>query len=486
VTQTAPHALNWIDGTWVDTPDVRNSVDPATGERIGTWACAGPAETASAIAAAASAFANGPWKDDRHLRSRALMRLAELFESNADELVSLLMHENGKIGGEARFEVGMVAPKLRYWAAMALTDHGRASVPTPGRISMVLREPVGVVGIIVPFNSPVILAVRALGPALAAGNAVVVKFPEQTAQVNTAFMRVLASCADIPAGVVNAITSDVDGASEIVTSPRVPAISFTGSTRTGRAIAAAGADRLKRFSLELGGKTPVILFDSCDLDAALPTVVKAVTTFAGQFCMTGSRLLVQAGIADEVRTRLAERLGGVRVGPAADPESDMGPLIDEANVERVDAMVEEAIAAGASVVVRGGPVTDGPLATGAFYRPTVVETQDRKLRIVQEEVFGPVVTLTVFETEEEAVEHANDSEYGLAASVWSRDLDQPLRVAQALQSGTVWINDWAAVFDEAEEGGYKQSGLGRLNGIAALEDFTEYKHVAIRTGGGGH
>jgi acyl-CoA reductase-like NAD-dependent aldehyde dehydrogenase len=278
----------------------------------------------------------------------------------------------------------------------------------------------------------------------------------------------------------------VTGAREVlnflVKSPDVPTISFTGSTRAGRAISLTGAGRLKRLGLELGGKTPMLVFDDADLEAALPKLEKAVTVFAGQFCMTGSRLLVQSGIADEVRRRLAQRLTNVRVGPAADPTSEMGPMIDKANVERVNQTVEAALAAGARAVVRGGPVSEGPLARGAFYRPTLLEVTDASLPIVQEEVFGPVVTMQVFDSEAEAVALANDSEYGLAASIWSRDVDRPLRIARDLLVGTVWVNDWVMMRDEFEEGGYKQSGRGRLRGLTGLDDFLEYKHIVLNPG----
>src|SRR5882762_10583868 len=215
-----------------------------------------------------------------------------------------------------------------------------------------------------------------------------------------------------------------------------------------------------------------------DIDAALPALEKALTVFAGQFCMTGSRLLVQRGIADKVRDGLAERLRAVKVGPASDPTSDMGPLIDKANVARVEKVVEAAIADGAKAIVLGGPITEGPLEKGAFFRPALLEVSDPKLPIVQQETFGPVLTLQVFDNEREAVTLANDSEFGLSASVWTRDVDRSLRIAQALEVGSVWINDWAKVYDSTEEGGFKQSGLGRLNGLAALDDFIEYKHIA--------
>ena len=475
-------AKNWIDGDWVDSADRRDSFDPATGRRIGTYAHAGRADVERAVAAAVRAFRTSPWKDDRRLRARVINAMADRFEERRDELIELLALNNGKVKPEATFEIDMVPPKLRYNAALVLSEFGRASAVEPGRLSLVLREPLGVAGVIAPWNSPVILTIRSLAPALAAGCTTVIKLPEQTGQINGLFAEVIAQTEGLPPGVINVLTSDRQAANVLIESPDVPAISFTGSTRSGQAISATGAAHLKRFGLELGGKTPMIVFDSADLDAAIPTLEKAVTTFGGQFCMTGSRLLVQRSIADEVRTRMAEALERVKVGPAADPTSDMGPLIDKDNVARVNRVVDEAVRAGARVIVRGGPVAEGELSQGAFYRPTLLEVDDSKMDIVQQEVFGPVVTFEVFDDEAEAVARANDSVYGLAASIWSRDVDQPLRVARELESGTIWINDWAVIYDESEEGGYKLSGQGRLNGLAALEDFMEYKHIALRPG----
>jgi len=300
--------------------------------------------------------------------------------------------------------------------------------------------------------------------------------------VNSLISEVLSETDDLPAGVVNVLTGGRESLEHLVETPNVPVISFTGSTQTGRAISGTGAARLKRFGLELGGKNPVVIFNDADLEAAVAKVTEGLIVFAGQFCMTGSRVIVQRGIAHQFRTTLAERLEKVRVGPASDSRSEMGPLIDKPNVERVNKMVEDAIAAGAKIIVRGGPATDGPLANGAFYRPTLLEVTDSSLPIVQQEVFGPVLTMQVFDTEAEAVALANDSEYGLAASVWSRDIDRPLRVARALQAGTVWINDWANIRDEFEEGGFKQSGRGRLRGQAGLDDFLEYKQIALKPG----
>ena len=309
-------------------------------------------------------------------------------------------------------------------------------------------------GLIIPWNSPAYLMVRALAPALAAGCTAVVKMPAQAAQTAALHSEIIAGVPEIASGVVNIFTeSGSDGARWLVDSPQVPVISFTGSTHTGRLIAQAAAVHLKRVGLELGGKTPHLVFDDADLNAVLPVLEKSSTVFAGQFCMTGSRILVQRGVAERLKAGLAERLERVRPGPAADPKSDMGPLIDKAAVARVDAAVKEALRAGATAIVRGGPSTDPKLAGGAFHHPTLLEVTDASLPIVQRETFGPVQTLQVFDTEEEAVRLANDSEYGLHACIWSRDVDRPMRVARQLEAGLVSINSWGNLAVESEEGG---------------------------------
>lgn len=476
-------ARNWIDGEFIGAPRDHESINPASYEVIGSYADAGVDAAQRGVAAALKAFKTTSWSIDGELRARTLNQIADAFERNQAELIDLLALEVGKVKGDAAFELGFAAPKLRYYAAKALVDGGRAITPKPGKISMILRQPVGVAGVIAPWNSPVVLVIRSLAPALAAGCTAVIKLPGQVAQIAHLMSRTMAEANDLPQGVINVFTeSGPEGSAYLVDSADVPVISFTGSTRVGRAITASGARHVKRFSLELGGKTPMILFDDADVETALPVLEKSVTTFGGQFCMTGSRLLVQRGVAGKVRDGLASRLEAVKVGPASDPKSDMGPLIDRKNVARVNAVVETAIAQGAQVLVRGGPVADGQLARGAFYAPTFLEVTDPKLAIIQEETFGPVLTMQVFDDEAEAVRLANDSEYGLAASVWSRAVDRSLRVAQAIEFGTVWINDWAKVYDGAEEGGFKQSGLGRLNGFAAMEDFVEYKHIALAPG----
>ena len=476
-------AKNWIGGEWLDCPKHTDSINPATSEVIGSYADAGREDAVKAVAAAVAAFRDTDWKDNRRLRARVLNQMADRFEARRDELVQMLSLENGKVISESEFEVDMVPSKLRYWASTVLTEYGRAAELAPGHLSFVIRSAVGVAGIVAPFNSPVLLTIRSLGPALAAGTTMAVKMPGNTAQVNRLFSEIISEAADLPKGVINIFSeSGSEGSQFLMESPDVPVISFTGSTKTGKAISAIGAANLKRFGLELGGKTPMLVFDDVDIEATAPRIQKALTTFSGQFCMAGTRLLVQRTIADKFRAAIVKQLEGVKVGPASDPSSDMGPVIDKKNVTRIDKMVEDAIAAGAKAVVRGGPINDGPLAKGAFYRPTLLEVTDSKLPIMQQEVFGPVLAMQLFDTEAEAIAIANDTDYGLAASIWTRDVDRPLRVGREIKAGTVWINDWAVVYDEFEEGGYKDSGVGRLNGVSAIDDFLEYKHIAFNTG----
>lgn len=392
-------AFHWINNQWVDSRIYKESINPANGEVIGKYADGGRAEALMATAAAKNAFKDSAWKVDRQLRYKVINELADMFEVYRDRLVEMLMLENGKVRAEAEFELGLVAPKLRFYAALGLTEYGRAMETKPGSFSMVLKEPIGVAGIIAPWNSPVVLMIRSLAPALAAGCTTVIKMPSQTAQINSLMCEVFESVKGVPAGVLNLFTeSGSDGAAFLIESPDVPVISYTGSSRTGQLLMRNGAPQLKRWNFELGGKTPMIVFDDADLGVVIPTLEKSITVFSGQFCMTGSRILVQKRVSEKLKEELSLRLKNVKIGPASDPSSDMGPLIDKANVNRVNKIVEDAISDGAKVLVRGGIVAEGDLAKGAFYAPTLLEVTDNSMKIVQEETFGPVATVQVFDS----------------------------------------------------------------------------------------
>src|SRR3954462_3089067 len=370
------HAEHFIDGHWQGSSTVSQSFSPATGEPLGTFADGGAPEARAAIEAARRAFRTTAWSRDRGLRSRALLQMADLLERRRDRFVQGLAQENGKPLAEAGFEIDLTIPKLRYAAALALTDSGRAAEVSPGLYGQTLRQAAGVAGIIVPWNSPVVLVVRSLAPALAAGCTTAIKMPGQTALVNGMFAQLLADTDSLPAGVVNIFTeSGNEGAPLLISSRDVDVISYTGSTAIGRIIMRDASALLKPVSLELGGKTPSIVFDDADLEAVVPTLVKSITVFAGQFCMTGSRILAQRSIADELREGLRQGLEAVKVGPGDDPGSDMGPMIDQANVDRVDAVVERALAYS-TAIVRGGRPDDPELSLGAYFRPALLEVED--------------------------------------------------------------------------------------------------------------
>ncbi|WP_326565794.1 aldehyde dehydrogenase family protein [Amycolatopsis rhabdoformis] len=474
-------ARHFIDGRRTAGGPVRESLNPATGAVLGTFADGGAAEADAALTAATRAFASG-WAHDRELRARVLFEIADELERRRDEVVLALARENGKVLGEAAFEVGLAIPKLRYYAGLALSDLGGAAETRPGLYSFSLRQPIGVAAVIVPWNSPVVLAIRSFAPALAAGCTVAMKLPGQTGVLNGLLLDIIAAAPSLPSGVLNAFTeSGNEGAPLLVTDPRAGVISYTGSTAVGKAIMRQAADRLVPVSLELGGKSPMVVFDDADLEAAVPVLTRGITTFAGQFCMAGSRILVQRGVADELRERLAKSLTAVRVGPGDDPASDVGPMIDHSAVERVGHLVEAALEY-ATPIVRGGAPEDPELAGGAYFRPALLEVDRPDVPLVQQETFGPVATFEVFDDEDHAVTLANATDYGLAASVWSRDVDRPLRVARRIDAGTVWTNTWGVVNDSFEEGGFKHSGVGRLNGRRALEEFQEIKHLVHAPG----
>jgi betaine-aldehyde dehydrogenase len=475
-------AGHFIAGEWITGGGKpRQSFDPATGEALGGW-LPGSAELAGqAIAAARSAFDRSAWPASPRQRAQALFEFADRLEARKDELGALIVAENGKLQAEAAGEVAGAVSEIRYYAGLARNITGRTLETAPGNVSLLNREPAGVAAIIVPWNAPVTLLVRSLAPALAAGCTAVIKPAEQTPLIHRAVIECLAGCPSLPAGVVNSVNENGSAVGEaLVVSPDVDVVSFTGSSRTGRLIMAAAAPTLKRLSLELGGKAPAIVFDDADLETAVRELTRGALVMAGQICIAAARFLVHEKVLPEFREKAKAAFAAVRVGPGADRQSQMGSLIDVENRSRLERLIEQAGDEGSMVLKGEAPA--GVLAKGAFLTPTLFEIGDLRSGLVQEELFGPIVSLESFADEAEAVHKANATRYGLAASVFTRDLARATRVSRAIRAGTVWLNCHTRLLAEAETGGYRHSGLGRLHGAEGLNDFLETKHVYFEAG----
>ena len=462
----------WTTGTATERIPV---LDPATREQLTTVAQADPAEVSAAVEAANAAHRDRRWRGLLPRQRRdVLLRLADLVERDAEQLAVLDTLDNGKAIERARGDVELGLQAIRHFAGTPTRLAGTVHAAGPDRHVYSVREPVGVVAAVLPWNFPFMIAAWKLAPALAAGCTVVVKPAEQTPLTA---LRLAALCleAGVPEGVVNVLTGDGRTGAELVAHPGVAKVSFTGSTEVGRHIMAAAAPSLKRLTLELGGKSPNIVFADADLDLAVPNAVRAVFGHSGQMCTAGSRLLVERGIVKEFLNRLVPAVEALRIGPGLTGGINIGPLVSQEQYDRVTGYVELGRAEGAEVAVGGEPLP-GP---GWFVPPTVFTDVTPDMRIAREEIFGPVATILPFDTEEEAIALANDSEYGLAAGVWTGSLARAHRTAAALEAGTVWINTYNEFDPAVAFGGMKQSGLGRDLGDAAVDGFTELKSVTI-------
>ncbi len=471
----------YINGNWVDANvgNTRDIINPFNQEVIATVAEGDASDTKAAISAAREAFDKGEWPTTPATERGAIVRrIAELIERDKEELARLESLDTGKTVEESRGDMEDIAGVFRYFAELADKDGGELiDSPIPNSISKVVREPVGVCGQITPWNYPLLQASWKLAPALATGNTLIMK-PSEITPLTTIKVFELIEEAGVPAGVANLVlgAGNTVGA-ELSDNTDVDLISFTGGIVTGKKIMQAASVNVKKLALELGGKNPNVVFADADFEVAVDQALNGVFFHAGQICSAGTRLIVEERIHDEFVNALVERVKKFKLGNGFDEDTQMGPLISAEHLAKVEKYVETGIKEGATVAVGGSRPDDPELQDGFFYLPTIFTNCTTDMRIVQDEAFGPIITVEKFRTEEEAVKLANDSIYGLAGGVWTNDIAKAERCVAKMLMGTVWINDFNLYFPHAPWGGFKQSGIGRELGKLGMEEYTETKHI---------
>jgi betaine-aldehyde dehydrogenase len=475
----------YIAGKWVSAEDggTSQTINPFDATPLETLAEASLADVDAAVAAAREAFDEGPWRRSTMPERTALLaKIADLLQRDREQLAHTESLDTGKTLNEARADVDDTTAVFRYYAGMAGSHAGR--VVDPGRagvVSRITHEPVGVCALIAPWNYPLLQISWKLAPALAAGNTTVIK-PSELTPLSTVALVGLFEEAGIAPGVLNLLLGQGGTAGQaLVAHPGVDLISFTGGLATGEKIMASAAHGVRRVALELGGKNPNIVFDDTDFDTVVDNALTAAFLHSGQVCSAGARLIVQDRLHDSFVAELAARADRIRLGSGMDPDTECGPLISAAQRAKVERYIALGLAEGASLRAGGERPVSPSLAQGFFLRPTVFADCHREMAVVQEEVFGPLVTVERFGTEEEAISLGNDTAYGLAGAVWTSDAGRAERVAGALRHGTVWINDYHPYLPQAEWGGFGRSGIGRELGPSGLDEYQEKKHIYHNT-----
>jgi aldehyde dehydrogenase (NAD+) len=480
----APVRKMLIDGKWVESASGKtfDTLNPATGEVLARVAEGDREDVDRAARAARRAFDEGKWPRLAPTdRERIMLRIADLIEKHGDELAELETLDNGKALAESRnVDIPAAAATFRYYAGWITKISGETNPTDETFFNFTLREPVGVCGQIIPWNFPLLMAAWKLGPALACGNTSVLKPAEQTPLTSLRLGELLLE-AGVPAGVVNIVPGFGETAGRAIVQHRlIDKVGFTGSTEVGKEIQREAAGTLKRVSLELGGKSPNIVFADADFDAASEGALTSVFFNQGQVCCAGTRLFVEQKVHDQFVDRLAKNAAGMAQGPGLDPATRVGPLVSQEQLERVTGYLEIGKKEGAKAVVGGERNTAKGLEKGYFVKPTVFTGVKNDMRIAREEIFGPVVSVLPFKDENDAVFQGNDTLYGLAAGVWTRDVSKAYRVARAIRAGTVWVNCYN-VFDAVSPfGGYKESGYGRELGRYAIDLYTQVKSVWVK------
>lgn len=477
----------FIGGAWVDSRSGKTfeTINPYTGKVWARVPEADEEDVHAAVSAARRAFDEGPWgKMTGTERARLMRRLAALIEENTEVLATIESIDNGKLLRETRGQLAAMAEWFYYFAGAADKIQGE-TIPSdkPNFFVYTRREPIGVVGAIMPWNSPLFLLTWKLAPALAAGCTFIVKTAEQTPASTLEFAKLIQE-AGFPEGVFNVVTGyGATTGSALVRNPGVDKVAFTGSTETGKRVMKDAADHIAKVTLELGGKSPNIVFEDADMEAVVNGVVAGIFAATGQTCIAGSRLIVQESIHDELVERLADKARSIKLGNPLEMETEMGPIAFKEQLDKVQSYIHIGLEEGASLVCGGKAPAASNLKEGYFIEPTILTGVSNKMRVAREEIFGPVLAVITAKDEEEIIRQANDSPFGLGAGIWTKDVQRAHRVAHALRAGTVWINSYRTISFNTPFGGYKMSGIGRENGLESINEYTQVKSVWVELSG---